>query len=174
MMMNVKRKLLNAVALLAMFSAFEANAQSADLDVSAVVPEACLIISPDPLVMDFGTVDPVGGSDGLGADYVLDRDFVFQCSQNTSVTVELDLGNGVLPTLAERFMQGTGANQLGYRLEQVGGANFGTGADGILFASTGGFGANETATIRGRLTTTHMQAAQVDSYSDQVTITLTL
>ena len=59
MMMKLIRKLLGVVALFAMFGTMNANAQTADLDVSAEVPEACIITSSDPLVMAFGTVDPI-------------------------------------------------------------------------------------------------------------------
>ena len=46
-MMNMKRKLLGAVALFAMFGALEANAQQTrDLVVTAEVPEVCVINSP--------------------------------------------------------------------------------------------------------------------------------
>jgi spore coat protein U-like protein len=172
MKMEMKRKLLGAVALFAMLAGMEANAQTADLDVSAIVPEACIITSPDPLVMDFGIVDPVNGAGG-GADYVLDRNFEFECSVGTAGTVELGLGGGATPTLTERFMQGSGANELGYRLEQVSGADFGTGADGIAFVGSG-FGTTITATIRGVLSVAQMQLAQADTYNDTVLITLTL
>lgn len=170
--MMMKRKLLSAVALLAMFSAFEANAQTANLNVSAEVPEACRIISPDPLLMAFGTVDPIDGSGG-GADITLDATFEFECTTGTAGTVDLGLGNGVGATLAERFMQGSGVNQLGYRLEQVSTADFGSGADGVAFAGSG-IGTSIQTVIRGRLNTTQMQAALPDTYTDVVTITLTL
>ena len=171
--MEMKRKLLGAVALFAMFSAFEASAQTADLQVSAQVPEACIITSPDPLIMDFGVVDPVNGAGG-GADYVLDRNFQFECSADTAGTVELNLGLGSGATLTQRIMAGAGTNTLGYRLEQVGGADFGTGADGIAFTATG-FGTTETAIIRGRLSVAQIQAAAVDNtYADTVVITITL
>jgi len=172
--MNMKRKLLGAVALFAMFSAFEANAQSANLDVSATVPETCIITSADPLAMAFGSVDPVNGSGG-GADIVLDALFTYECSVGTAGTVDLGLGLGAGATLAQRFMNGTlaGPNVLGYRLEQVGGADFGSGGAGVAFAGAG-FGSTIQTIIRGRLSVAQMQLAQVDTYSDTVTITLTL
>jgi spore coat protein U-like protein len=173
MMMKFSRKLLGAVTLFAMFSSFEANAQTADLDVAAIVPAACIITSPDPLVMDFLTVDPVNGSGG-GADYVLDRNFQYECSVGTAGTVDLNLGVGVGASLTERFMTGAGTNRLGYRLEKVGGADFGTGAvlgDGF---SGSGFGTTLTTVIRGRLTVAQIQLAEADTYADTVTITLTL
>lgn len=178
-MMMMKRKLLPAAALLAMLSTIEANAQTANLDVSAEVPEACVITSGATLTMDFGIVDPVNGSGG-GADYVLQSTLEYECSVGTTGWVDLGLGNGPGASLAERFMQGTGPgpNLLGYRLEQTDTSDFGTGdpgagGDGVAFAGTG-FGSTIQTVIQGRLSVAQMQAAQADTYSDTVTITLVL
>jgi len=176
-MMKMNRKLLGAVALFAMFSAFEANAQETrNLNVTAEVLEACVIDSPATIDMAFGALDAVLGSDGLGADYVLTADFDFHCTADTAVNVELGLGAGAGATLATRIMNGAGTNTLAYRLETTGGADWGTTAQTAAVPMTAtGWATTDTATIQGRITTAQVAAAAVDAtYQDTVLITLTL
>ena len=63
--MNLNRKLLGAVALFAMFSAFEANAQSSqNINVTAQVQPTCVINGgASTLDFDFGVIDTTVGAD---------------------------------------------------------------------------------------------------------------
>lgn len=177
-MMNVKWKLLNAVALLAMFSAFEVNAQTANLNVSAEVPEVCQVVTPN-VDMAFGSLDVVSGAPG---DYSLTSSFQFSCSQGTTLDVALDLGLGPAATLAARQMRGTNDvnNVLPYYLERAavdGGGDFGstTGAGGNTVARTAsGINSVDSVDIIGTVTLADIQAANADSYADTVVISLVL
>ena len=175
--MKMKQILLGAVALFAMFSAMEANAQETrNLNVTAEVLEACVIDSPATIDLAFGQLDAVLGSDGAGADWVVPADFDFHCTAGTVVDIELGLGNGAGASLATRVMQGAGTNTLAYRLETTGTADWGTIAQVASVQMTAtGWGTVDTATIQGRVTTAQAAAAAVDAtYQDTVLITLTL
>lgn len=172
--MKISRKLLSAVALFTMFSAFDANAQSADLAVSAEVPEVCLIDSPDPLPLAFGVLNVALGDPG---DYVRSANFIFRCSQGTTVDVALGLGLGPTPTLAARQMRGTNDvnNVLPYYLETPANGVWGStvGTDTVNLTAQG-INTQDTVAIQGTITLTDIQAANADQYNDTVVITLVL
>ncbi len=174
MMMKMKQELLGAFALCTMFGAMEANAQSADLSVSAEVPEVCEIDSPDPLPLAFGLLDVVAGAPG---DYVQSANFIFRCSQGTTVDVALDLGQGPAPTLAARQMRGTNDinNVLPYYLETPSNTDWGStvGTDTVNVTAQG-ITTQDTVAIQGTITLADIQAANADVYNDTVLITLVL
>lgn len=171
MKMEMKRKLLGAVALFAMFSAFEANAQETrNLNVTAEVQESCVITSPATIDMLFGVLDP-----NAAGPHVVTADLDFNCSQGTTVDIELDLGGGAGTSLTTRVMTSPTGNTLGYRLQTLGTADWGTIAQTASVSMVAsGWATTDTATIEGVITQAQVQAAAVDTYSDLVTITLTL
>lgn len=168
--MKMSRKLLGAVALFAMFSAFEANAQTVDLNVSATVLAGCEIDSPATINMAFANLNPLNT-----ADTVRTADFDFHCTAGTSVGIELGAGNGSPAAyLSNRVMQGSDTNTLAYRLETTASANWGKLADNAEYSMTAsGWTTTDTATIRGVITQAQVQAAAVDTtYQDTVVVTL--
>ena len=172
--MKMKQKLLGAVALFPIFFAIDANAQTADLAVSAEVPEVCEIDSADPLPLSFGTLDVVSGDPG---DYVRTADLVFRCSQGTTVDIALDLGLGPAPTLAARQMRGTDDinNVLPYYLETPANTDWGsTVGTNTVNLTAQGINTEDTVTIQGTITLTDIQGANADQYTDTVQITLIL
>lgn len=174
-MPNLKQKLLGVALLFALLTTMEANAQQTrNLDVSAVVPEVCVINSAATIPMDFGTLDVVNGGAGPGGDTEQSADFTWRCSAGTAVTVELDLGLGSGASLTKRVMTGTNpANLLPYRLQKTDTSDWGDTASGTAFTTTAlGIATAETSQIDGIVTLADAQAAPVDTYSDTVVITL--
>ena len=170
MHMNLKYGVPAVLALLAVFAAPAAEAQQTrELNVSATVPEACVINSPAVIPLDFGVVYPT-----VAADSTASAQFLYRCSQGTDLTIELDLGDDPGATLAKRIMVGANtADSLLYRLEKDDGSDWGDLASGFAFTDTAsGFGTLESVTINGVITQADAQQAEVDSYSDTVTITL--
>ena len=90
--MEMKRKLLGAVALFAMFSAFEANAQSSqNINVTAQVQPTCVINGgAATLDFDFGVIDTA-----IGVDVAQSADFTWRCTTGIAVEIELDAGDNV-------------------------------------------------------------------------------
>jgi spore coat protein U-like protein len=177
MMMNkmtLKQKLLGAAAIFVMLSVTEVNAQTSDLAVTAEVPEACVIDSAAVIPMAFGILDVVNGGAGPGGDTLQSANFDWRCSQGTAVTVELDLGNGAGATLTQRVMTGTNTGDtLPYRLEKTDTSDWGDTASGTAFTTTAlGFATPESTQIDGIITLADSQTAEVDIYTDTVTITL--
>jgi spore coat protein U-like protein len=172
MKMNMKRKLLGAVALFAMFSAFEANAQQ-NLNVSATVPDVCVITTPGTalnLPFDLSTLDIAV------ADFTATVDFLWRCSQGNAATINLSSGAGTGADANTRYMTGPGGVLLAYTLTTPGGVAWGDGTNGQLGFGVTGAGmaaANEQATaIDGTLALADAQAATTGAYADTVVITL--
>jgi spore coat protein U-like protein len=170
MTMEMKRKLLGAVALFAMFSAFEANAQTVDLNVTAEVQAGCMIDSPAVINMPFGALDPLAAG-----PHVQTADFTFHCTAGTPVSIELDAGTGSPAAyLTNRVMTGAGTNTLLYRLETTANADWGLAADTADYTmNASGWSTPDTVTIQGVITQANVQAAAVDAtYQDTVVVTL--
>jgi len=107
MTMDMKRKLLGAVALFAMFAGMEANAQgtSQNINVQADVPNVCVINgSGTALSIDFGTVDITGLVDSTDV-----ASLTWRCSAGTNVEIRLDAGDtpGSDPATARLLEHGT-------------------------------------------------------------------
>ena len=89
--MEMKRKLLGAVALFAMFAGMEANAQgtSQNINVQADVADVCVINgSATPLSINFGTVDTTTLVDSTDS-----ATLTWRCSTGTNVEIRLDAGD---------------------------------------------------------------------------------
>ena len=173
--LNLRQKLLGAAAVLVMLSVTEANAQqSSDLAVTAEVPEACIIVSAAVIPMAFGILDVVTGGAGPGGDTLQSANFDWRCSQGTAVTIELGLGTGAGTTLAQRVMTGINTSDtLPYRLQKTDTSDWGNTASGTAFTAIAlGFGTPESTQIDGIITLADSQTAEVDVYTDTVTITL--
>ena len=172
--MTLRQKLLGAAAVFVMLSVTEANAQqSSNLDVTAEVPEACVIDSAASIPMAFGILDVVNGG-GPGGDTLQSANFDWRCSQGTAVTIGLDLGTGAGATLAKRVMTGTNTGDtLPYRLEKTDTSDWGDTASGTAFTTIAlGFATPESTQIDGIITLADSQTAEVDVYTDTVVITL--
>ncbi|MEJ2604106.1 MAG: spore coat U domain-containing protein [Gammaproteobacteria bacterium] len=167
---NLKYGLPALAALFAMLTSVDASAQqSRDLNVTATVPEVCVINSPATISLDFGTLTPTDA-----ADEETTANFDYRCSDGTAVTIELDLGGDANATLAERFMTHTnGTDKLGYLLEKPDSTPWGDTASGTAYTATAqGLGTQDTVEIRGVITAAQKSAAPVGDYSDTVLITL--
>lgn len=174
MKLNLKQKLLGAALMFTLLSTMEANAQqTSNLNVSAVVPETCLIDSAATIPMNFGTLDVVNGG-GPGGDTLQSANFVWRCSAGTAVTVELDLGLGTGASLAQRVMTGSvTGDTLPYRLQKTDASDWGDTASGAAFTTTAlGITTPQTSQIDGIVTLANAQTASVDTYTDTVIITL--
>jgi spore coat protein U-like protein len=178
MMMNkmiLRQKLLGAAAVFVMLSVTQANAQqTADLAVTAEVPEACVIDSAAVIPMAFGILDVVVGGAGPGGDTLQSANFDWRCSEGTAVTIGLNLGVGAGATLAKRVMTGTNTGDtLPYRLQKTDGSDWSDVLGTTPFtAVAAGFGTPDSVQIDGIITLADSQTAEVDTYTDTVTITL--
>jgi len=173
--MTLRQKLLGAAAVFVMLSVTEANAQqSSNLDVTAEVPEACVIESAASIPMAFGILDVVNGGAGPGGDTLQSASFDWRCSEGTAVTIGLDLGLGTGATVAQRVMTGiTTLDTLPYRLEKTNGSDWSNTAGASPFTTVAlGFAFLESTQIDGIITLADSQTAEVDVYTDTVTITL--
>ena len=173
--MTLTQKLLGAAAVFVMLSVTEANAQqSSNLAVTAEVPEACVIDSPAVIPMAFGILDVVNGGVGPAGEALQSANFDWRCSQGTAVTIGLDLGLGFGATLTQRVMTGTNTGDtLPYRLEKTDGSDWSDNAGATPFTTVAlGFATPESVQIDGIITLPDSQTAEVDLYTDTVTITL--
>jgi spore coat protein U-like protein len=169
MMMKFNGILLGAVALFAMFSTFEANAQTTDtrnLNVSATVPTVCLIDSAATINMAFNLSDLASRL----TDYVVDVTLDWRCSATVPVVVDLGGADATARTMA-------GPNPLPYTLTDDLDVLWGDDANGAtsraLIGAGMGIPAQQNTVIRGTLALTDAQAADVGAYSDTVLISFT-
>jgi spore coat protein U-like protein len=173
MIMKINRKLLGAVALFAMFSAFNANAQSSqNINVTAQVQPTCVINGGgSALDFDFGVIDTASG-----ADVAQSANFTWRCTSGLAVEIELDAGDNVgsVPAAARLLEAGAG-NFLQYLLchdvtcTQPWGD--GTTAPDLVTAGSG-MGVPVTQTIFGVLDGTFAQSAVPGSYQETVVLSL--
>lgn len=173
--MEMKRKLLGAVALFAVFSAFEANAQSSQsINVTAQVNPTCVINGgAATLNFDFGVIDVTST-----ADTTQSASFTWRCSDGTAVEIELDSGNttGSAPATARRLAHSSTAGEyLEYLLCQDASCTTpwgdGTTADDIVTTGAG-MGNPATVQIYGVLDGTFAQNAIPGSYQETVVLSL--
>ena len=106
--MKLNRKLLGAVALFAMFSSLEANAQSSqNINVTAQVQPTCVINGGGTtLDFDFGVIDT-----SVATDVTQSADFTWRCTAGLAVEIELDAGDniGSIPAAARLLEAAPGA-----------------------------------------------------------------
>jgi spore coat protein U-like protein len=169
MMMKLNRKLLGAVALFALLSGFDANAQTTDtrnLNVSANVPTVCLIDSAATINMAFDLSDLLVRV----TDYVLDVTLDWRCSTAVPVVIALGGANANARTMA-------GANPLPYSLTDDSGNVWGDGTNGATSRALVGAGmgipSQQNTIIRGTLALADAQAADIGAYTDTVLISFT-
>ena len=175
--MDRKRKLLGAFALLSMFSAFEANAQSSqNINVQATVNPTCVINGGGTdLNFDFGVVDVTGGTDSSTS-----ASFTWRCSTGTAVRIELDAGtnapDGSDPATGRLLENTTSAGQfLSYLLCQDINCTipWGTAATANDIATVGtGMGDPATVQIFGVLDGAAAQNAEPGLYTETVVLSL--
>ena len=170
--MTLKQKLLGAVAVFAVLSVTEANAQQ-NMDVTATVPSVCVISNvATNLTMAFD----LSGLAAAAADFTATADFLWRCSAGTAATIALNAGLGGGATGITRFMQGPGGALLAYSLTAPGGGTWGDGPNGAPVFGVVGAGmaiaAEQTTTIDGTVTLANAQAANVGAYTDLVLITM--
>lgn len=174
-MMEMKRKLLGAVALFAMFSAFEANAQQ-NMNVNATVPDVCVITNEaTDLNMNFD----LSTLDVAVADFTATADFLWRCSLGNAATINISSGTGTGANGTTRSMigpGGAGVDELDYTLETPAAALWGdtaNGQPGLAVVGAGmGAGDEQTSTVTGTIALADAQAATAGVYADVVTITL--
>lgn len=169
--MKMNRKLLGAVALFAMFSAFEANAQSSQsINVTAQVQPTCVINGGGTtLDFDFGIIDTA-----LGADVSQSANFTWRCTAGLAVQIELDAGNNVGSDPATaRLLEAAPGDFLEYLLcfDALCSNPWGDGttAPDLLTAGSG-MGVPTVTTIYGVLDGTFAQAAVPGAYQETVVL----
>ena len=167
--MRLNRKLLGAVALFAMLSGFEANAQTTDtrnLNITATVPTVCLIDSAATINVAFDLSDLAT----RGTDYVIDATLDWRCSATVPVIVDLGGVDATSRTMA-------GPNPLPYtltdNLDVLWGDDTNSAPSRALTGAGMGMGAQQSTVIRGTLALIDAQAADVGAYSDTVLISFT-
>lgn len=170
-MMKMNRKILGAVALFAMFSSFQANAQSSqNINVTAQVQPTCVINGGgSTLDFDFGIVDTA-----LGADVTQSATFTWRCTAGIAVDIELDAGDnaGSVPASA-RLLEAAPGDFLQYLLCQDAACvtPWGDGTTANDIATTGsGMGVPTTTTIYGVLDGTFAQGAVPGAYQETVVL----
>ena len=108
---NVKG-ILGIAVVLAAFAGAEANAQQ-NMNVSATVPEVCVISNENTdLVMAFDLSTLASAS----ADFSVDVNFLWRCSQDNAATINISSGGGDGADGTTRFMTGPGDALLAYSL----------------------------------------------------------
>jgi spore coat protein U-like protein len=172
---NIKQKLLGAIALLALVSTTESFAQGTtqNLNVTATVPSVCIIDVPTSatqLAFDLSGLATATGSFDQTAT------LAWRCSDSTALTIELS--DGLSNDEAAREMQ-NGADSLAYNLytDNTYGTIWddGTGGAGTGTVTETGQGMNSVGTsdVFGRVPLVAAQNAPVGVYNDNVTVTLT-
>lgn len=88
----MKHRLLAALAVIAMFTAMDANAQaSQNINVQATVNPTCVINGAGTdLTFDFGPIDVTSV-----ADTTTSASFTWRCSTGTAVSIQLDAGTNL-------------------------------------------------------------------------------
>lgn len=171
--MKLNRKLLGAAALLAMFSSFEANAQSSqNINVTAQVQPTCVINGGgSTLDFDFGIVDT-----STPTDVTQSADFTWRCTSGLAVEIELNAGDttGSVPAVARLLEAGAGEFLQYLLCFDAGCSNpWGDGTTAPdLVTSGSGMGVPVTQTIYGVLNGTFAQAAVPGSYQETVVLSL--
>lgn len=144
-----------------------AHAQTTDtFDVTATVIDSCTLTAGNTLA--FGNYDPNSGTD-LDGQTTINA----SCTNGTTADLELDLGNNADGSTRRMADVTDGTNFLQYELYTEAGRTdvWGTGADAVTYTGQGVL-SDQDLTVYGRVPSA--QDVQVDSYSDTVTVTLTI
>lgn len=166
MIFAIARKLRLPAGLLVVFGVLgSGHAETATFDVTATVVDSCTLSAGNTLA--FGNYDPnaaeVDGSTTISAS----------CTSGTTADIAID-GGGAADT-ANRQMSGNtdGTNKLGYQLYSDSGRTtvWGEGVDAVTYTGIGVL-TSEDLTVYGRIAAA--QDVPVDTYSDTVTVTLTI
>jgi spore coat protein U-like protein len=176
---NMKKKLLGAMALLALVSAAETHAQQVqqNLNVTAVVPTVCTIDASTDTVLTF----ILTGLDNPGAapaTFDNQADINWRCSIGTAIDISATAGNG---TYAQRLMDdGTvGGATLPYNLwtDNSYGTVWGDpnvdGATGYISGLGTGMGNVVSSTVFGRIDLADVENVPPGTYNDDVTVDIT-
>jgi len=171
--MKLNSKLLGAVALLAMLSSIEANAQSSqNVNVTAQVQPTCVINGGgSALDFDFGIIDTA-----TGTDVAQSATFTWRCTSGLAVEIELDAGDnaGSAPATA-RLLEAAPGEFLQYLLCFDAGCSnpWGDGTTAPdLVTSGSGMGVPVVQTIYGVLNGTFAQSAVPGSYQETVVLSM--
>ena len=149
----------------------QANAQATqDIVVSATVPSFCLFDASSEDTMDFD----LSGVATATADFSATTTLVWRCSDGIDFDIsisaggsndqgnrELDSGTAQLPY--NLFTDDTYANIWGD----------GTGATDVVTVTGNGMGITGSTDVEGRILLGDAQAAEPDTYTDTVTVTIT-
>lgn len=140
-----------------------AQAASATVTVSAVVPKACRFYTvPGPMTIQHGggLIDPTSGSNATGSSTLS-----YRCTNGVSPRFDIDSsGTFASPkTATVNLLGAVSATNLpaDITVSATGGAGTGLGA-----------GQNKTATIDGSITPANFGAADPDTYSKTVTVAI--
>jgi hypothetical protein len=159
----IKRILVAGLALVGLMAgqAVYAQATSATVSVSAVVPKACRFYSsPAAMVIQHGggNIDPASGSNATGSSTI-----DYKCQTGVSQRFDID-------------SSGTYASPKSVSVNLVGAVTLANLPANITVTATGGAGTGlgsgqeKTATIDGSITPANFGPAAPDSYSKTVTI----
>ncbi len=166
---TLKQALAGSAMVLAMLAMSNVNAQSTqDLDITAEVPEVCIIDAPTDTLMDFGVLDVLPA-----VNFTQSANFSWRCSLDTAITIAIDAG--LTGSVDNRIMAGPGPG-LAYNLytDTTYGLVWGDGtASTVIVTETGlGMALVGTSIIEGRILIGDAEVAGVGIYNDTVTITM--
>lgn len=148
----------------------QANAQATqDIVVSATVPSFCLfdVTSQDTMDFDLSTVATAT------TDFTATTTLVWRCSNGIDFDISISAGGS---TDQENRELDSGTAQLPYNLfTDATYANIwgdGTGATDVVTVTGNGMGTTGSTDVEGRILLTDAQAAEPDTYTDTVTVTI--
>ena len=166
---TLKQALAGSAMVLAMLAMSNVNAQSTqDLDITAEVPEVCIIDVPTDALMDFGVLNVLPA-----ANFTQSANFSWRCSLGTAIRIAINAG--LTGSVDNRIMAGPGPG-LAYNLytDTTYGNVWGDGtASTVIVTETGlGMALVGTSIIEGRILIGDAEVAGVGIYNDTVTITM--
>ena len=166
---TLKQALAGSAMVLAMLAMSNVNALSTqDLDITAEVPEVCIIDVPTDALMDFGVLNVLPA-----ANFTQSANFSWRCSFGTAITIAINAG--LTGSVDNRIMAGPGPG-LAYNLytDTTYGNVWGDGtASTVIVTETGlGMALVGTSIIEGRILIGDAEAAGAGIYNDTVTITM--
>jgi spore coat protein U-like protein len=142
-----------------------AGSDTGSLTVDATVIASCTV---GDAALDAGDINPTTGS---AIDFA--TTFNLTCTAGTSADLAIDAGAGTGATVATRKMSGSGSNTLNYTIYSNPGRTTVWGeTSGTDTVAVTGSGLNQPQTLYGRIAAAQ-QTAPVDSYHDDLTITVT-
>ena len=156
-----------AIALALAAGSAQADTKSDTFNVNAAVAKNCLVDSTDMTFADYIGVANVDASSTVSA----------KCTKGTTFEFSLNGGSTVGGNIAQRLLDGPGAETLQYNLYTDAGRStlWGDGTTGVTVPGTGTGMANWIpATVYGRVPDNATnQAAAPGAYADVITVTVT-